>query len=427
MYYGFKLAGVLWVYYGLTLGMKAGAWGFFAPEISADVGLSATEIGLVAGIVFAGTAIFTPVAGFYISKYGCKRSMVIGLVLGAFGLALTSVSTSFYQFALGGALLAASTSFSGVVPLQTLTTMWFERYRSRAMAIIFTATPLWGALAYPMYDYMLNFMTWRGAVGFLTLIFPIGLVLVLGFVKNSPSEIGQPVDGLSPDTTAQSDVAGESSEQKTSAKQAVDSRWTTKSALLSPLFMFITLSVVVCTLPYLFFITYGRLLLESVNVSTDIAVAALASLTLATLLGRISASLADFFDARNLVLAALVSNLIGMLIVVNSQAEFLVYLSVFLMGASFGLSFLIAPILLARYFGKTVFAAVEGVRMSIVVGLNAILTPVFGYMIDLSGSYLLPFNFILAVNGIAMFGLVAQMLHSRFISNRMSADESSVK
>lgn len=416
MYYGFKLAAVLWTYYGLTLGMKAGAWGFFAPEISAEVGLNATEIGLVAGIVFAGTALFTPIAGFYISKYGCKRSMIIGLVFGAAGLGLTSVSESFYQFAIGGVLLAASTSFSGVVPLQTLTTVWFERYRSRAMAIIFTATPIWGALAYPLYDYMLNYMTWRGAVGVLTLIFPIGLGFVLGYVKDSPSEIGQPVDGIAKEDPKVPERVGPS--KTTSSPTMPDGTpWTIKRALLSPLFAFITLSVVVCTLPYLFFITYGRLLLESVDVSTEIAVAALASLTLATLFGRLSASLADFFDARNLVLAALISNLFGMLIVVNSQAEVLVYLSVFLMGASFGLSFLIAPILLARYFGKTVFAAVEGVRMSIVVGLNAFLTPVFGYMIDLSGSYLLPFDVILSINGIALVGLLAQMVHSRMTSN----------
>lgn len=414
MYYGFKLAGVLWAYYGLTLGMKAGAWGFFAPEISADVGLSATEIGLVAGIVFACTAIFTPIAGFHIGKYGCKRSMVVGLVLGAVGLALTSVSTSFYQFALGGALLAASTSFSGVVPLQTLTTVWFEVYRSRAMAIIFTATPIWGALAYPLYDYMLNFMTWRGAVGLLALIFPIGLVLVLGFVKNSPSEIGQPVDGIPEREREETQSIGEVVE----ISSDIESRWTVKKALFSPLFMFITLAVVVCTLPYLFFITYGRLLLESVNVSTEIAVAALASLTLASLAGRLSASLADFFDARYLVMVALLCNLAGMLIVINSQAELLVYLSVFLMGASFGLSFLIAPILLARYFGKTIFAAVESVRMSIVVGLNAILTPVFGYMIDVSGSYLLPFDVILAINAAAMIGLSVQIVHGRLTSEK---------
>ena len=187
-----------------------------------------------------------------------------------------------------------------------------------------------------------------------------------------------------------------------------------KTALLSPQFALITLSVVVCTLPYLFFVTYGRLLLESVNVSTGVAVAALAGLSLATLAGRLSASLADFVDARVLVMGALMSNLTGMAAILTSQTDLVVYAAVFLMGLSFRLAFIIAPISLARVFGRAVFAPIEGMRMSIVVGLNAGLTPLFGYLIEVSGSYLLPLQIILSVNTVAVIGLSWNMLVARF-------------
>ena len=400
-------------YYGLTLGLKFGAWGFFAPEISREVGFSPTEIGLVAGILAGGTAVFTPMAGLFISKYGCKRSMILGLALGAVGMLATSVSTDLMGFSIGAVLLAASTSFSGVVPLQTLTTLWFDKYRSRAMAVIFTGTPIWGALSYPMYDLMLNFGTWRMALVVLTLIFPIGLALVLLFVKDSPEQIGQPVDGINA-KTLDAVKLNSRTEPKPADSESGAADWTVKSVLLSPLFALITLAVVICTLPYLFFVTFGRLFLESVNVSTTIAVAALAGLTLATLAGRLLASLADFVDARYLVLAALICNLVGTSTVLVSQSELLVYLSVFLIGLSFGLSFLIAPILLARVFGKTVFAPIEGVRMAIVVGLNAGLTPLFGYLVDLSGSYLLPLQIILVVNAMTAIGLGLNIVATRY-------------
>ncbi len=393
--------------------MKAGAWGFFAPEISRDVGLSATEIGLVAGIVLAGTAIFTPIAGLFILSRGCKLSMVLGLFLGAGGMLVTSVSTSLLGFALGAVLLAASTSFSGVVPIQTLTTVWFEKYRSRAMAVIFTGTPIWGALSYLLYDAMLTVMTWRMAIAFLTLIFPVGLFLVLTFVKNSPEEIGQTIDGIS--TENAQDGTGLEQETKLPATEIYESmpEWTVKSTLRSPLFALITLSVVICTLPYLYLVTFGRLLLDSVNVPMSVAVAALAGLTLATLVGRLSASLADFIEARFLVLGALLCNLVGIGTILASQSAAMVYVSVFLIGVSFGLSFLIAPILLARVFGKAVFAPIEGVRMSIVVGLNAGLTPLFGYLVEVSNSYLLPLQIIFFVNAIAMIGLSAHIAASK--------------
>ena len=413
MYYGFKLAAVLWVYYGLTLGMKAGAWGFFAPEISRDVGLSATEIGLVAGIVLAGTAAFTPMAGLFISRYGCKRSMILGLALGAGGMLATSMSTDLLGFSIGAVLLAASTSFSGVVPIQTLTTLWFDKYRSRAMAVIFTGTPIWGALSYPFYNYMLTLGTWRMALVALILIFPMGLLLVLVFVKDSPEQIGERADGIGPKGAGRFDQSEAVSKPLKPNASNDGLGWTVKTALLSPLFALITLSVVVCTLPYLFFVTYGRLLLESFNVSTSVAVAALAGLALATLAGRLSASLADFVDARVLVMGALVSNLVGITGILTSQSDLVVYATVFLIGVSFGLGFIIAPILLARFFGKAVFAPIEGTRMSIVVGVNAGLTPLFGYLIEASGSYLLPLQIILGVNGITAIGLGFNMLVTR--------------
>ena len=420
MYYGFKLAVALWVFYGLTLGLKAGAWGFFAPEIIADLGLSAAEIGLVAGVVLGGTAVFMPIAGLYISRYGCKNSMVVGLVLGFLGILVTSISTPLYQFVIGAILLAASTSFAGIIPIQTLTTHWFHRYRSRMLALIFTATPIWGAVSYVWYEAMLGVMGWRGSMATLMVIFPLGWLITFFVVKNTPGEIGQTIDGLAAKSDAQPGDASSVNALAPEPEDELDHRWTTKSALRSPIFALITLSVVICTLPYLYFVTYGRLLLEAGGVSTDIAVAALASLTLATLVGRVSASLADFVDARLLVMAAMLSNLAGMTLITNTQTEMSVYISVFLMGASFGLSFLIAPILLARYFGKTVFATVEAVRVSVVVGLNAGLTPLFGYLVDLSGSYFLPLTIIQIVNGVSIAALLVHLIYDRVLKKRSS-------
>ena len=106
MNFGFRLAAALWVYYGLTLGMKAGAWGFFAPEIRKDLGFTAADIGFVAGVVFGGTALFVPIAGFFIARYGTRKSMCLGLALGVFGILLTAAGTTLWHFVAGGILLA---------------------------------------------------------------------------------------------------------------------------------------------------------------------------------------------------------------------------------------------------------------------------------------------------------------------------------
>lgn len=402
MYYGYKVAAALWVFYGLTLGMKAGAWGYFAPVIMQDLGLSATDIGLVAGVVFGGTAVFVPIAGAFILRFGCRASMIIGLILGAAGIALTALSTPVWQFALGGVLLAASTSFGGVVPIQTLTTYWFDKYRARAMAIIFTATPVWGALSYPAYAFLMEYMSWRGAIMTLAVIFPLGYLLILLVIRNRPEDVGEVIDGHAAILARSQSITAASDTARIAAGTEIESRWTSKTALLSPAFAVITINVVVCTLPYLYFTTYGRMLVEAKGVATEVAVTALAGLTLATLVGRLCASLADFIDANVMMITAMLCNVAGMVLIQFFDSPALINVSVFLMGWSFGLSFLLAPILLAKYFGRKVFASVEATRMGLVVGINACTTPLFGYIIDQSNSYFLPLQVMLVVHAIAI-------------------------
>lgn len=389
MYYGYKLAAALWVFYGVTLGMKFGAWGFFAPEVAKELGFSATEIGLVASTVLGGTGIFTAMAGPFIARFGCRASMFLGQALGIAGITITAFATPLWQFIIGAGFLAASTSFAGVIPIQTLTTNWFERYRSTVMAAIFTATPIWGAASYPFYQWTTDAMGWRGAFLSINFIFPIGIMLIWLFFRNAPSDMGLEIDG------------GRTEAEKKAAE--IESNWTERKALFSLKFWAITIGVLICTLPYLYMTTFGRLAIESVGGTRDIAVAALASLALATLAGRLVVAAADLISERIIMMAAFGVNVIGLALFAFVKSDAAIYSGVFLMGCGFGLSFLLAPILLARAFGRKVFAVVEATRMALVTGLNAAMTPVFGVMIDASGAHFLP----LATMGVIHIAAIA--------------------
>ncbi len=411
MKFGLRLAGALWVYYGLTLGMKAGAWGFFAPELQRDLGLTAGDIGLVAGVVFGGTALFVPIAGFFIARFGTRKSMCLGLALGVFGILLTAAGTTLWHFIVGGILLAASTSFGGVVPIQTLVTHWFKRLRSRVMAVVFTATPLWGAMSFQLYAFLLQHMSWRAAVAWITLIFPLGLLLVVFFFRDRPQEIGEEADGLPMGTTA----AETAKIQRDELDPAV-----LRKAFLSPLFAFITLSVAISTLPYLFFTTYGRILLESLQLPTDVAVNALSLITLATVIGRLGVAVADFVEPAILIILTMIANIIGLLILWFAPTPLLVHASSLLLGIGFGLGFLLAPILLGRYFHERLFTTLEGVRMSLVVGFNAIMTPLIGYMVDASGSFRTSIILMVVVQTVALVGTTGFIVRRRLIAARLS-------
>ena len=420
-FYGFPLAIVLWIYYGLTLGLKAGYWGFFAPEITAAVQLSATDVGLVAGVMLGASAIFMPMAGVLIDRVGVRNSMFFGLGIGALGMLATAVGEHLSHFILGALLIAASSSFSGVIPLQTLIIHWFQLYRARAMAIVFTASPIWGSASYALYEYLLRFFSWRETIAGLIIIFPLGALLTFFFVKNRPADIGQTADGI-PDGDPRKGRAEKSGAASPDRRSDPAKEWTMRGALLSAPFALVTLATSVSMLPFLFFLTYGRLFMESVGIPTAVAVGAMMSLTLAGLFGRLVASLADIIDARILTLGALCCNLLGVFLILGTKVPFLIYTAVFFFGVSFGLAFLLAPLLLARYFGSELFSRVEGVRTAIVVGLNAALTPLFGMLIDHYGTYALALQLILAVNIISMLGLVASLVWP-FLSRRRSSSQ----
>lgn len=409
MFYGFILAGALWVFYGLTLGMKFGAWGYFAPVISKEVGLTNTEIGFVASVVLAGTAVFTAMAGPFIARYGTRKSMFLGQALGAVGIAITAFATPFWEFIVGAIFLAASTSFGGVIPIQTLVTHWFQRYRSTVMAAVFTATPIWGAASYPFYKALMDVMEWRWAMFCLIAIFPLGALIIHIFIRNKPADMGLSIDGIAEPLQAATAAANEGSQ------------WTSRSALLSLPFAAITGGVIVCTMPYLYFVTFGRFVIESLGVSGEVAVAALAGLSFATLFGRLCVAAADLIPERYMMMAALLANPLGLALLAFIKTPAMIYAGVFLMGWSFGLSFLLAPILLARAFGRKVFAIVEATRMALVTGVNAALTSVYGLMIDQTGSYMLPVQLLVALNAAAIIGYAFYLKRDRVKPVRASS------
>jgi MFS family permease len=311
----------------------------------------------------------------------------------------------------GAVLLAASTSFGGILPIQTLVTHWFKRLRSRVMAVVFTATPIWGAMSFQIYAWLTHYMSWRGAVAWLIMIFPLGLLLVLAFFRNRPEDVGEAVDSKYADPQK---PAGPSP-----VPAPVDAR-ILREAFLSPMFAFIALSVTISTLPYLFFTTYGRLLVESLNLGTDVAVNALSLVTLATLFGRLTVSVADFIEPVHLIAFTMISNIVGLMLVLIVPTAVSVNIASVLLGIGFGLGFLLSPILIARYFDEALFTRLESVRVALVVGFNAIVTPAIGYMVDASGSFVTSVILMIVVQAVSLAGVLGFLVKRHFLKPRLA-------
>ena len=60
-----------------------------APQISEDMNIEPSKIGLYSAVAFAGAITFTSLAGSVIARYGAIRTTQIALCLGAFGLCIS--------------------------------------------------------------------------------------------------------------------------------------------------------------------------------------------------------------------------------------------------------------------------------------------------------------------------------------------------
>ena len=84
---GWTMVALAFALYGFGMAPAYYAWGFLAPEIIADVGLSREQIGSTFGLFPLSFALTSPVAGVAIDRIGLRPVLALGAFLGAAGFA----------------------------------------------------------------------------------------------------------------------------------------------------------------------------------------------------------------------------------------------------------------------------------------------------------------------------------------------------
>ena len=103
---GWAMVALAFALYGFGMAPAYYAWGFLAPEIIADVGLSREQIGSTFGLFTLTFALTSPVAGVAIDRIGLRPVLVLGAFLGAAGFSWTDVGR--LKFAIAASIFALS-------------------------------------------------------------------------------------------------------------------------------------------------------------------------------------------------------------------------------------------------------------------------------------------------------------------------------
>jgi MFS family permease len=162
------------------------AFAVVAPEMVREVALTAGELGLITSTFFFAVAVTQIPSGMMFDRFGVRLTAGIALVLAVIGGFVFAYGGSFWEFALGQALLGVGTSpvFMGSI---VVIGRWWEPKRFAAMSATMMSLGYLGNLAAttPL-AYAAELIGWRHSYALVTGGLAISTVLILLLVRDAP-------------------------------------------------------------------------------------------------------------------------------------------------------------------------------------------------------------------------------------------------
>ena len=178
------LSGLLWMH----------SYSAYALQMRSEFGWSTTAISGAFALTRVETGLLGPLQGWLVDRFGPRLILRIGLIVFAAGFGLFAVVDSLLTYYLAWALIAVGSGLGGFATLTVAIVNWFDRNRSKAVAISQLGFSI-GGLCVPVVVLSLETLGWRWTAlisGVAVLL--IGLPLV-GLVHHRPADVGDVPDG----------------------------------------------------------------------------------------------------------------------------------------------------------------------------------------------------------------------------------------
>ncbi|QYE37118.1 MFS transporter (plasmid) [Polymorphobacter sp. PAMC 29334] len=342
--------------------------GLFLKPVTSEFGWSRTEFSYLISIAAMFNAIAMPLAGYLVDRFGPRRIIAVGTLLGCGSYAALSLASSYVGFAVTIAVTVMLSGLASYPAFLGLTQRWFDRRLGFALAI--TSTGL--AAGVGVFSWIIartNAMHgWRAS--FLTVAMTalaVGVVNILFFVRDNrgPLPAVERRDGM-----AQSLQSGET----LGAALRTRDFW-----LYATSFCLVIFAVVGCN-------SHLPALLSDRGASTDLLASVVAIGSAGSLVGRLfTGMLLDRFSVRSVAGVFLLGQAVGFLLLLEGLRWVLP--AGFLLGAVQGAEIDVLGFVIARRFGRIAYARIFGSCFALTL-LGAVVGPVaMALVFDRTGSY----------------------------------------
>ena len=378
------LSGLLWMQsYGAYVVLLQEEFGWSKALVAGAFALTRIESGILG-----------PLQGWLTDRYGPRVVLAVGVVIFGVGFILFGFIETLLEFYLTFALIAVGSSLGGFVTVMVSLVNWFDRHRSKAVAISQMGYSL-GGLSVPLIILCLEAFGWRTTAimsGIIVLV--VGLPLVL-LVRHRPRDYGEVADG-SVELTEHADGTTSPNLFRRgpdfTARQAMrtSSFWLISTGHACALLA--VSSIMVHLVPHL---------TEGMGYSLAQAGLVISMMTAFQMAGQIVGGyLGDRFNKQLICVCCMLSHMLGLFLIANATSFLMVVIFSALHGLAWGIRGPLMVSLRADFFGPSSFGTIMGFS-SLIVMLGMSIGPVFaGYMADLQGNYFYGFS-ILGIGALA--------------------------
>jgi len=318
-------------------------------------------------------------AGWLIDRFGPRRLMLSGILMGGIALIGLSMTTSLWQFYLFYVFNALGYMCAGPLPNQVLTSRWFNKTRGKAMGFAYLGIGVGGMLVPQIAKWLNVQFGWHQALMLLGILMVIVSFPMAWIVKENP-EI-QTNEILKKESTV--------------PINKIVKGWPFYLLLIGSMCSIGAVAGTSQNLKLFFSFDLKYSQSQSANI--------ISLVLLSSIIGRVLMGwLADKFPKKYVMILIylLVAASIPLLYFASSPG--IIYLFAFIFGMGLGGDYMIIPLMAAELFGVRIMGRVMGLILT-ADGIAEAFSPMFvGWLRDKSGSYASGFAalIILAVIGI---------------------------
>jgi len=200
VFYGWWIVALMFFTLFFTAGNGFYLFSVFVPRIIEELECDVFSVSIAAALWAVVFGFSSPLVGVAMQRFGPRKVLITATAVSGVVYVLMSMLTKLWHLYAINVLAGAAVAASTLVPAQTIVTLWFTKYRGRAMALTMMGIGLGGLLLPPFTAYLIGALGWRGTYRVIAVLtYVMVLPPLIFFLRNSPADVGQAPDGIDAD------------------------------------------------------------------------------------------------------------------------------------------------------------------------------------------------------------------------------------